>query len=267
MTGAGTPSAAWGLNRLVSSLGRAGWGETLDGPTLAGVRKVLQALSDLLPWEAAEGRLTRAQVADAAGMTPKWAGVCLARLEALGLVSWHRGWLDKGRPRAGWIRVHKTTLAGLVRGARGWLDDRRARRREQTQQRLTDSLRNTSVPPWRSKPRSGDMGTEFHPSHSRKYGAPAPGRPSTLPTLPIGDEMPACAICGRSRDACERAARKEPFKIQHTFEPSRIGQRRTVIAPAHELHRPPTQKQQQGGWRALARQLQQPAHPTLDLEN
>lgn len=266
MTVSTTPTAAWGLNRLVSSLGRAGWGESLDGPTLAGVRKVLQALSDLLPWEAAEGRLTRSQVADAAGMTPKWAGVCLARLEALGLVSWHRGWLDKGRPRAGWIRVSKTALAALVRAARGWLDDRRAARREQTRLRIEKTLRRTSVPPWRSKPRSGDMGTEFHPSHSRKYGATAAERPTPLPTLPIGDDMPACAICGRSQDACERASRKEPFRIQHPFEPSRVGQRRTVLAPAHELRRPPAEKQQRDGWRTLARQFAQPAHPTLDME-
>lgn len=262
-----TPTGAWSLDRLVTSLARAGWGETLDGPALAGVRKVLQALSDLLPWEAAEGRLTRAQVADAAGMTPKWAGVCLARLEALGIITWHRGWLDKGRPRAGWIRVAKVTLASLVRGARGWLDARRAQRREQTRERISNTLRRTSVPPWRSKPRSGDMGTEFHPSHSRKYGAPAPGRPSPLPTLPTGDNMPACAVCGRSQDACERAAKKEPFAIQHQYEPSIIGQRRTLIAPTHELRRPPTQKQQRDGWRTLARQAAQPAHPTLDLES
>lgn len=265
MTITATPTAAWSLDRLVTSLARSGWGDSLDGPALAGVRRVLRALSDLLPWEAAEGRVTRAQIADAAGMTPKWAGVCLARLEALGLVSWHRGWLDKGRPRPGWIRVSKTHLAGLVRAARGYLDGRRAARREATQARIGKLRRNT-VPPWRrSKAASQHIGSEFPPSHSRKDGAPATGRPAPSPTLPEGDEtMARCSICGQDEARCELSNRKVGYYQGHRFTPA-ASRHQALIAPLHELRRPRPEKQR-GGWRQLAAEFNRPAHPTLDLE-
>ena len=108
------PTAAWGSDRLLDSLQRRGWGE-LDGRPNAGLRTVLNALVSLLPYESAEGRLTRAQVADAAGITPKWAGVCLRRLEELGVITWRRGWLDHGQPRAGFVRILKSRLAEMVR--------------------------------------------------------------------------------------------------------------------------------------------------------
>jgi len=257
------PTAVWSLNRLVTSLARAGWGE-VDGAHNAGLHRVLHALADLLPWEAGEGRLTRAQVADAASMSARWAGHCLRRLEDLGVVTWHRGWLDRGRPRAGWIRVEKTRLAELVRAARGHLDERREKRRDETRARL-GKLRRTSVPPWkRAKPLVGPMGTECPPSHRRSTGAPRPVPSPTLPTLPIGDDMPACAVCGRSEDACRRATAKEPFRLTHRFEPSTVGQRRAVLAPTHGLH-PRVHKQPKTGWRQRVAELNRPAHPTLDI--
>lgn len=256
---AAAPTASWSLNRLVTSLARGGWGE-LDGAPNAGLQKVLHALADLLPWEAAEGRLTRAQVADAASMTPKWAGRCLHALEALGVVVWHRGWLDRGRPRAGWIRVEKRRLAELARAARGHLDERRQRRREQTRHRLDNTLKRTSVPPWKRNAPCRADGNSVPPFTQRSTGAQPPG---LSPTLPIGEDMPACAICGRSEHACRAANAKEPYAISHHYEPSRIGQRRTVVAPANELHPPAAHKQQRAGWRALVNRLNQPTHPTL----
>ena len=262
----GVATAAWSLNRLVTSLARAGWGDELDGACNAGLQRVLHALADLLPWEAGEGRLTRSQVADAASMSARWAGHCLRRLEALGVVTWHRGWLDKGRPRAGWMRVEKARLAELVRAARGHLDPRREQRREDTRTRLS-KLRRTSLPPWRrAKPVVAPMGTECPPSHRRSTGAPRPGLPANVPTLPIGADMPACAVCGRSQHACELANRKEPFRIQHRFEPSTVGQRPTVLAQPHELHPPaPSKQQPRRGWRERVAELNRPAHPTLDI--
>lgn len=259
---AAAPTAAWSLDRLVMSLSKGGWGDDLDGAPNAGLQRVLNALSALLPWEAAEGRLTRAQVADAASMSAKWAGHCLRRLEALGLVTWHRGWIDRGRPRAGWIRVHKSRLAELVRAARGHLDPRRQERRAQTQHRLSTTLRRTSVPPWRHRPLS-ERRELSAPLHTKKYRAQAPGLSPTSPTLPIGADMPACAVCGRSEHACQVATQKEPRLIRHQYEPSRLGQVSTILAPAHELHPPATQKQHRGGWRALVAQLTPPTHPTL----
>ncbi|MFT4296521.1 MAG: hypothetical protein QM582_14025 [Micropruina sp.] len=260
----GVPTAAWSLDRLMVKLARSGWGDELDGPALAGVRRVLQALSDLLPWEAAEGRLTRAQVADAAGMSPKWAGVCLARLERLGLISWSRGWLDKGRPRAGWIRVHKQRLAEIVRGVRGYLDERRKQRRQSTADRINNTLRNHSVPPWRRREtRSGHMGSEFHPSHSRKYGAPAPGRPSPSQTLPEGtQDMPRCTVCGQIEDTCRRMNQKVPYALSHQFVPG-TSRAQTLIAQAEELRRPRPRKHR-GGWRDLVAKVTPPAIDPLD---
>lgn len=257
-----TATAAWSLDRLVTSLARGGWGE-LDGAPNAGLQKVLHALATLLPWEAAEGRLTRAQVADAAGMTPKWAGHCLGRLEAMGLVVWHRGWIDRGRPRAGWIRVSKSRLAGMVRDVRGYLDERRAERREITRQRLATTLTRTSVPPWKRRKPLSARGELSSTLHTKKYGAQAAGLSPTSPTLPIGAEMSACAVCGRSEHACQIAAKREPWAVRHDFEPSRVGAVRAVVAPAHELRPSAAHKQQRVGWRQLVAKLTPPTHPTL----
>lgn len=262
----GVATAAWSLDRLVASLAKGGWGDVLDGRHNQGLRRVMHALASMLPWEAAEGRLTRAQVADAAGLSPKWAGKCLARLEDLGLVTWHRGWLHRGQPRPGWIRVEKARLAELVRDVRGYLDQRRDERRDATRARL-GKLRRTSLPPWkRAKPVVAPMGTECPPSHRRSTGAPRPGPSANVPTLPIGADMPACAVCGRSQHACELANRKEPFRIQHRFEPSTVGQRHTVLAQPHELHPPaPSKQQPRRGWRERVAGLNRPAHPTLEI--
>lgn len=257
------PSAVWGLDRLVTSLQRDGWGE-LDGPENAGLQKVLNALKALLPWESAEGRLTRAQVADAASMTPKWAGHCLRRLEDLGIISWRRGWLDHGKPKAGWIRVNKTRIAAMVRAARGYLDERRAERRAQTRHRLATTLRRTTVPPWKlHRPLScrGELSSTLPTQGSTPRSAGAFQQPSlTLPSTE-GDTMPACAVCGRSEDACQLANTKVPDAVRHDFEP--INLRRNLVAARHELH-PSPEKQQLRGWRDRVAQLTRPAHPTLE---
>lgn len=144
-------TAAWSLERLLPSLTTRGWGPELDGPANAGLRAVMNALSNLLPWESAEGRVTRNQVADVAGMTPKWASRCLRKLEDLGLITWHRGWLDKGQPRAGFIRVHKKRLAELARAATRYLDPRREQRKTDTVERINNTLRKTSIRPWKRR--------------------------------------------------------------------------------------------------------------------
>lgn len=151
-------------------------------------------------------------------------------------------------------------VACLVRGARGRLDERRAQRRTETRRRLETTLTRTTVPPWKRRNPLSCRGELSSSLHTKKYRAPAPGLP---PTLPIGEDMPACAICGRTEHACRTANAKEPYAIAHAYEPSRIGQRRTVLAPAHELHPPAAHKQQRGGWRALVNRLNQPAHPRL----
>ena len=259
---ASVPSAVWSLDRLVSKLQASGWGE-LDGPENAGLQKVVTALEALLPWEAAEGRLTRAQVADAAGMTPKWAGHCLRRLEALGVITWRRGWLDHGQPRPGWIRVSKTRLAEMVRAARGYLDDRRALRRTATHDRLS-KLKQRTIPPWNlRRPLSsrGELSSHLPTQGSTRRSPGAFGQPSqTLPGIE-GDTMPACAICGRAEDACALANTKVPDRVRHPYQPGRPAHR-TIVAPTHELHHSPTTAQRIG-WRQRVAEATRPAHPTL----
>lgn len=149
-----TVTAAWPAPDLVSALARSAWGE-LDGRPLAGVRDVLRALVDLLPYGAAEGALTASQVADASGLSLRWVRTCMHRLEAAGLITWRRGWLKAGRPQAGWVRVSKTRLAAMIRAARE-ADVRTTRRRERATAlaaRLA-TLRNPTQRPKRHKPLS-----------------------------------------------------------------------------------------------------------------
>jgi hypothetical protein len=219
MTTAAT--AAWGADRLVDALQRRGWGE-LDGAENAGLQRVLNALVSLLPYEAAEGRLTRAQVADAASMSPKWAGHCLARLEALGVITWRRGWLDHGQPRAGWIRIVKIRLAEMVRAVRGYLDDRRARRRAETAHRLAATLHQTTVPPWRARRSplscrwelSSPLPTQGRTAH-RAPGFHHP--PETLPGVDMKPDL-SCRVCGRGPDQCAKADSHLPRDMRHTYE-------------------------------------------------
>lgn len=215
------PTAAWSLDRLTSSLQRGGWGE-LDGPENAGLQKVLNALTSLLPWGSAEGSLTRAQVADAASMTPKWAGHCLRRLEELGLITWRRGWLDHGTPRAGSIRVHKWRLAEMVRAVRGYLDDRRAKRRDETRHRLTTTLRNSTQRPWTRQKALSCRGELNAPLPNKGRTAPqTPGfhhPPETLPGVEMRPDL-SCRICGRGPDQCKKADSLLPSAMRHTYEP------------------------------------------------
>ncbi len=260
------PTAAWGSDRLLDSLQRRGWGE-LDGRPNAGLRTVLNALVSLLPYESAEGRLTRAQVADAAGITPKWAGVCLRRLEELGVITWRRGWLDHGQPRAGFVRILKSRLAEMARAVRGYLDDRKARRRDETRQRLAKTLRRTTVPPWKlHRPLScrGELSSTLPTQGSTPRSGGAFRQPSqTLPGLE-GDAMPACAVCGRSEDACVLANTKVSDRLRHDYQPGRPAHP-TLVAPAHELHASP-QRTHLRGWRGLVAEHTRPAPEPLPIE-
>ena len=137
------PTAGWSLPSLLSYLGRHGWGDDLDGRRGQGLRSCLRALADLLPPGAAEGKVTAAQVSDAAGLSVRWTRRCLHTLENLGIITWTRGWLDKGKPRAGWLRVEKASLAAIASGLFDALAPRVARRREDLRARLASLSQHT----------------------------------------------------------------------------------------------------------------------------
>lgn len=201
-----TATAAWDLNRLTTTLNAVGWGATLAERHDAGTRKVLQALTATLPWGAAAGRVTLAQLADVVRMTPGWISRCLRRLEDLGLVAWRRGGILNGNSRPGYVRVNKKRIAELINEARGWLEPKRAARKAATAERA-NTLRNRTTPPQkRHNPLSFHTTLSHYPTYigsTRESG----GTAKTIPPTPDG--IPAhlwkrynrCPLCSRSWDA------------------------------------------------------------------
>lgn len=133
-------TAGWPLPKLLAALARSGWAD-LDGGAQQGVRSTLRALCDLLPHGSGVGKITTAQVADAAGLSVKWTGRCLRVLEECGMISWTRGQVIAGRPRPGIIKVSKRVLADLVNKARKLLPERTAARATETAERIRTTLR------------------------------------------------------------------------------------------------------------------------------
>lgn len=170
-------TAAWPLDRLVAAIARAGWDE-LAGRRGGAYRGILRALADLLPHGSATGLVTSPQLADAAGISERWARHILAGLEEAGLITWTRGTIIDGKPRPSLIRVNKRALADLVRRARRDGDARLAKRAAATAQRLRDTLRTRSL----------------YRTTQGKQRNPAP-RAELSPTLPLkrevtGEEQP-----------------------------------------------------------------------------
>ncbi len=243
-------TAAWSLDALTLTVGRRGWGDQLAGKSQKGVRAVLDALWRLLPHESAEGDLTAAQVADVAGYSLKWTRHCLQQLEALGVITWRRGYLKDGRPQAGWIRVSKRRLAELARKARGYLDDIRHDRARETAQRIRDTLQR---PTTRQKPLSRRWevaSTLPTPRGSNQGFTPRPARLTTQQEA----EMTYCETCGLNQDSCKQANQRVPWSQRHTFRP-RPNRRAIVALPTRDDRRPAP-----AGWRSFIR----PAHPELD---
>lgn len=256
-------TAAWSADRLRDALSRRGWG-VLDGRAHGGVRQALTALVALLPYESAEGHLTAAQVADAAGMSVKWTRHCMARLEELGIITWSRGFLYQGRPRPGFVRIVKTRLAEIVRGLKDALDTRREQRRLDTHRRLETTLRARTIPPWkRRNPLSSrwELSSTLPTQGSTAHRAPAFRHPSqTLPGLE-GDPVTTCQVCGRPEHQCRAADRRLPLRMQHDFTPGRPSPH-VLVNPA--TSRVPVKHQAPRGWRAAAREAMHPTPTLLD---
>lgn len=187
------PTAAWSGPALVGALCRSGWGDELDGRAGQGLRSVLRALVDLTPHDSAQGTVTAAQIADAAGLSVRWTRHLLHQLEAAGLIIWRRGWLEAGKPRAGWMRLCKTAIADLVRKLRGSsrMSDRRAARTEQLRERVSKLRRPTirTQRPHNPLSRRAELSSPLSPSRGEIPNAGPRGVPVSAEGV---DPMPEC---------------------------------------------------------------------------
>lgn len=199
------PSAAWPTPALFGAAARAQWGD-LDGRAHAGERAILRALVDLLPYGSGTGHVTAAQVAHTAGYSERWTRHCLAALEAAGLITWSRGWLDRGTPRPGVVRIVKTALAALIRAARR--DGKAERRAITARASLAGRLDKLRRPTQRHHPKSHRAELTASPSLRREEPRPHRG-PVAPQTKPPGATMqpPApyqCAICRLVKRECQQ---------------------------------------------------------------
>ena len=176
-------TASWPLPRLVSAIARAGWDE-LAGRRGGGYRAVLRALADLLPERSAVGLVTAPQIADAAGITERWARHILTGLEEAGVIAWTRGTIVEGRPQPSLIKVSKKVLAALVHRSRSTKDARLAARAAETSKRIRETLRQATLAR-RPAPRPVEPPAPI-PVRSR----PAPARAELSAALPPNGEGP-----------------------------------------------------------------------------
>lgn len=225
-----TVTASWPLPRLVSAIARAGWDE-LAGRRGGGYRAVLRALADLLPDRSAVGLVTAPQIADAAGITERWARHILTGLEEAGVIVWTRGTIIDGRPQPSLIKVSKRTLADLVRRSRRSGDDRLAARAAETSKRIRETLRMRTLyrsqrrrpaQPAASAPRA-ELNAPLPPFRGGSRGPEGP----TLPLTDTGQTIPGTQI-GKVRNVGSRAARLR----------SAIGQLREQSADDETVTRP-----------------------------
>jgi hypothetical protein len=119
----------------MTSLARAGWGE-LAAPEWRGVRAITRALVDVLDHRGGSGATTVAEVASTAGYSERWTRRCMAILEDLGVITWHRGGIADGSPTKSIVRIAKRALVALIIAARPVRDAAVAATRAATLERI-----------------------------------------------------------------------------------------------------------------------------------
>lgn len=202
-------TASWPLPRLVSAIARAGWDE-LAGRRGGGYRAVLRALADLLPERSAVGLVTAPQIADAAGITERWARHILTGLEEAGVIAWTRGTIVDGRPQPSLIKVSKKVLAALVHRSRSTKDARLAARAAETSKRIRETLRMRTL--YRSQRRRpaqaaspaprAELSATLPPFRGGSRGPEGPA----LPLTDTGQTVPGTQL-GKVRNVGSRSAR------------------------------------------------------------
>ena len=101
------------INVLVARLQRQGWGN-LRAPQLRGPCVVLGALSRALDPASGTGQVTAEQLAGMTCYTERWVRRCLAQLEGLEIIEWHRGGIVEGKPTTSWVRVRRLVLESYL---------------------------------------------------------------------------------------------------------------------------------------------------------
>ena len=170
------------------------WG-VLDGRENRGVRDVLRVLCHAQHSKAVV--ITGRQLAKRVGLSERWTRRCLHVLEALGIVRWTRGHIEKGRPRPGWITVRAGRLAQVVRHAREAAAADRAEHRRQTTHRIRTTVRNHTL--WPRKKQQTPLSDHAELSSSLPLGegkedALRAASPTRRPPRTTGDlDMHICA--------------------------------------------------------------------------
>ena len=198
-------------------LERAGWGE-LAGRSLKGVRLVLHSLARLVDPAKGTCLVTAPQLADRTGMSDRWVRVCLHRLEAAGIVSWRRGWLDRGRCVPGFIRVSKAALWALIPGSRTRQATVTTARARATRDRIRSTLRLAT-----QRPRRCSSVPELSSTLPPTGNTPTGGATATPPvTSPRKDDPPVDNPGTRKRTPSV-AALKRLFALEAYWLETRRG--------------------------------------------
>lgn len=244
-------AASWETPDLLGAYARAGGGGFDQSEV--GAERVLRALVDLLPHGSAAGKATAAQVADAAGMSVRWARHCLHLLEDMGLITWRRGGVIDGKPQAGWITIIKANLARLIRRSRDRASRRRAARAEATRERL-QGLHSRFVRNVRTRNPKSIHAELSSPLRPLRGGTRSGSRPDPAPQLPIGDPMAThpwhgtpCIICNHIPERCEHANGLVPKDQRHEYQPSKPTRVHQIVAPI--IHTRDDKAKCPPGWR------------------
>ena len=209
------------LPSILARLARAGWGE-LAPRSAQGARAVLQGLAAVVDPSTGAATLTAWQVAAAAGRCERRTRDALHLLEQMGVITWTRGWLDRGTPRPGWIRVSKRALWAMIRPARRIHDEARARRAAELRARIRRTLRlTTQWRPHRPAPAvparhrtlsvRADITASLPPSGVQTTPTGSVCTPTIAPTPPPGSPMPYIP----DRPECPHGVPDNPMACPH----------------------------------------------------
>lgn len=203
-------TARWKLPDLLTALASSGWGP-LAGYEWQGLRSTLYAVTARVNHITGEGAATAYQIADAAGLSDRWTRECLNRLEELGLLEWHRGFVFEERRRASFFRVNKKALAQLIRDARDEMTARVAKRTADFVKRLM-KLKKITVFQGKTK-----VEPELSSSHSTLTGEVfQPASPGWKKNLTPGDRTMIQRPVPRPKkwvDFCKHSESKDPSII------------------------------------------------------